>query len=457
MLLELLPFFIPVLILLPIWLHAINKYGAVSGLIVGFVISLWLASVFVYFGHALIQNSSNRFGLIDVFSPRYFREILPGFLACFIVFVVATFLIDVLLQWYKTGVLNQTRLVIWLAISILVPGSYYGYKRAKAYLEDRYKRLHFLKVDFKISHYEDMPIIVDRLGFRSPTTSKSDDDDVYIYTMVSKQNSRDDIEETDVLDRDTLVRMEDKKIPIDTDKLLLSWYSIMEDKYYRDTFDFPRDKLTIRDIDGHSFIFGDMDIIIYPGGRMCLYNKNFPDGKKIIQQYCVASAKEIMNEKKQMLLDKFLAYPGNDIEQDELLQVAQEYQKSDLLEQLYQMQERAFSWKIKHEFPDKIQRIRVEDFSGKEYQLVYKAVEGVSKSCLPRVIRIKYKSTESSGGYDVMIEFNSSKLYEQILQQTRNDDDVPLEFLITDPGDGNIEVYLQTPEQKAIIKDTRIT
>lgn len=302
------------------WFIGLYRYGLTGGLIAGFVIALWFATTWVYLGYALRHNATTTFYYWDVFRPKYISEIFLPLGICYLAIVILTFIVDILVRWHQTGTLDRTALGIWFITAIAIPLGYKWVRHGIEGYRNWYKIRTELKVDLRISHYAGKPVAVDRLGFIDSTTNWNENDDAYRYprlvTDASEPEEDEDDEYDDYDDREQdqdkdesgpekLVEWEDRIIPLKADKLLISWYSIMEDRYSRSLVSFPLSELDMGDHRGHRFVYGTLDIVICPDGRFELYVRKLRDEHRLVASF-TAESRELSDEQKRAFRNLYI-------------------------------------------------------------------------------------------------------------------------------------------------------
>ena len=329
-------------------LFAIYFHGAIAGIAIGFIVAVCLAMLYVDAPSMFNPTSSGNPSARAFTSYLNDRDFWSAFAICFFIYAMGSFAADLCIQWYKTGNLNYTGLYIWLAVSIIPPLAYRAYEQVIDSRQAQFQKLNFMNIDFNIYHYEEMPILIEELVFKSSKESiNSKFRSFHQATFIHSPSVEDEIKEEDILQLNQIFRSSYSssglQIPINTESIDMSWYSIMENKYYYGEIRFPIKKLKFVEASGDAtnelaHIKGKVELQIHPQGRTVLYNNLYGD-KDIIQRDSHTAISPISKPRQEALLEKFVRASQGRIEYDNLLKVMDEYQQSDYLEGIYKIQQ----------------------------------------------------------------------------------------------------------------------
>ncbi|MDW5288756.1 hypothetical protein [Formosa sp. PL04] len=167
----------------------------------------------------------------------------------------------------------KIKLLIWGIILIGYP--MYLIISAETSLHNMHKK-HY-ESEIIIAHPIDFPILIDRLRFFDSKTNKSSS---LSSRFLENDRMRSSIEglsyEYEFMQSQRYyTRLPKILIPIDFDTFELSWYSVPEQKFYRDTFSIDQKKLKVGENYDKQLIISDMLIHILPGGHVELLKNEY--------------------------------------------------------------------------------------------------------------------------------------------------------------------------------------
>lgn len=151
-----------------------------------------------------------------------------------------------LVIYQKTDVFNKLYLYIWLTIIVGGPFLYYVFQHSRYYFQEKSMAVTYIKVFLKVHHDRELLSYIDTIQFVNTARCTMSD------IKLEKPNcfySESELNKMDSSDRNYYtgksVFSEMIHLPFGTDSLFMSWYSIIEDKYYDIEVPFPFEKLVI--------------------------------------------------------------------------------------------------------------------------------------------------------------------------------------------------------------------
>jgi len=217
-----------------------------------------------------------------------------------------------LCQTIKTDEKSYVVLSLWFAVLIGLPASLYGHQTYQLYV----KQIKHYATSIIVTHAKTMPLIIDQLTFIDLSN------DERLIVSLRLDNTENIAERFEALAPEALaINTEDSSgsnvsaqqnyythyqdiyVPAGFDQFELSWYSILEQRFYKDSFAVVRKKLSIkRDFTGQTKM-SDLIINIWPQGHVDLLKQE--QGERThLNQYRDVAYKEIKLEQK-LLADVF--------------------------------------------------------------------------------------------------------------------------------------------------------
>jgi len=141
-----------------------------------------------------------------------------------------------------------------------------------------------------IAHPKDFPILIDRLKFLdSKKNNASSIASRYTenYRKVSEIEGL-SYENESMQSQRYYTKLAHTLIPIRFDSFELSWYSVLENKFYRDTFPIDQKKLKIRERNDNQLTISDMLIHILPNGHVDLLKNEYTNYTHLTPYFDVA-------------------------------------------------------------------------------------------------------------------------------------------------------------------------
>lgn len=238
----------------------------------------------------LILNSTNN---DSGYRLVFFRFI--SFLIVLMVLLIADFGFYLLVLYQKNNEFNIFYFYSWLLILFGLPLFYYSIKLTRYYYIKQRQAIDFVKVFLIINHDSELLLSINNVQFINTVNRKSSNINI---KMNMRYYSQKEFIAMKTKTREYYANKhgfrEPVQIPFNTNTLLLSWFSFVENKYYSIEIPFPFDQLII-DRGKHST--NDLKIFrgkvtkplylqFYPNGAVkLLYNDeiltDYPDNKEI--------------------------------------------------------------------------------------------------------------------------------------------------------------------------------
>ncbi|WP_281310037.1 tetratricopeptide repeat protein [Flavobacterium flavigenum] len=151
-----------------------------------------------------------------------------------------------LVKYQKTDVFNKIYFYLWLTIILGVPLLYYIFQYSRYYYKETKNAGTYIKVHLTVHHDRELLTVIDTIQFvntvkRSMSDIKLEKPDCFYSDAELKK--MDDNSVRNYLGKDAFRGL--MHLPFDADVLFISWYSIVEDKYYDIEVPFPFEKLFI--------------------------------------------------------------------------------------------------------------------------------------------------------------------------------------------------------------------
>ena len=372
-----------------------------------------------------------------------------------------------LVQFTQTGILNDVVFYPWLAIILGGPALYYLPPPIKRYVLLRDRANNCIESYFAVRHDFNLPICVDELKFVDGV--KNRELDIYVSSYRDDSNRNEDDEYSSLSQRiDHATRSiyhEKEFIPAGADRFYMSWYSVLEDKFYQGEFPFSFDAFDLRiskcDDINHERLWnhlhrrdaGAVSISIHPNGNVYLYQ--YSD-----MRVCYTSLpnQNISNKKKENLLQHFRTYGKFSTLVVGGLKAAEKELASSQLTQSGFAQKRVYNWCMRFEGLDERHMLDIDDAGQYSFRCKLDEISLLNKRPLPEKIEVMYRSTRGLLPW-LFIYVDTESLHRSIQSLMAGDYEVPVEFAVTveDSPSNSIRFDVCANGQSVIFRDWETT
>lgn len=354
----------------------------------------------------------------------------------------------------------KIKLVIWGAVLIGYP-MYIAI--SNLYNLHQKQRKHYSNT-IVITHAKDFPILIDRIKFFDSKTKKASSIRYRFYENYNKVSEIEGLsyKGKSMSSQRYYTTSGHTLIPIKFDSFELSWYSVLENKFYKDKFSIDSQKLRVREDSKKQLIINDMLIHILPNGHVDLLKKEYQDYSSLVTYFDVAfsvvegqTLEAIFKSHSQItLLDansierlhkdfKILENgTGTKLSPKEILNFRNVYSFGIDIE-------------INQEFKEEneIKEVEVVDFYLNRYTRSVDFFKGINSKPLPGFMRLKVLN--SKGGMrwlDIM--FDKKSLFHQYVTFVESHKDEVFFDIKVNIGDlTKSEIYLKSKNEKIILNN----
>ncbi|PJJ08632.1 tetratricopeptide repeat protein [Flavobacterium sp. 1] len=174
-------------------------------------------------------------------------EFLTGVILIFGLLLFIDYGVYTLVVYQKTGIFNRLYFQLWLLILLGTPTVYYIFKYGRFYFQERKMVVNYLKVSLKVDYDNQLLTHIDAIQFVN--TSKRTMSDIKLekapcyYSEAELKKMEDNSTRNYYLEKSAF--SDTIHLPFGTNKFFMSWYSIVEDKYYDIELPFPFEKMIL--------------------------------------------------------------------------------------------------------------------------------------------------------------------------------------------------------------------
>ncbi|GAL87374.1 hypothetical protein MYP_4604 [Sporocytophaga myxococcoides] len=421
------------------------KFGLKGGVI--FAVAF---SIIFSFGSQLFLSYARGMGDSKGTGPsREFEIISSQLLICIGLFAVYSFGMYFYITYLKTGILNKPAFFSWLILFVGGPVLYYGIAAIRIYINESDHKNNYVKARIEISHYNELPLFIEPLKIINTTNGKTSS--IFISNQ-SLYHSESLLKQVNIRDK---IRMgnpveepENSFIPINSDKLMISWYSPVEETYYTDTIDFPYNEFKIHKY-SDDIARLNLKVEILPRGELNIYTTK--DRNRYTFQI---NSKEISEKEKIKFIEFFHQYNSN-IKQNIFTDHLSIEENSRRLKTRIELEESVFPLVYNIKGPGELNSIYFDDRQYWGYDCTYSKLNTLNLKPLPQNITLYFINTGKESYIRIYLFFDKEKLFNTIQTLTEGKKDIPVEIFISIKGSKkeNIEVSVQVNNKAVVFSD----
>lgn len=389
-------------------------FGSAISVLFNVLLSWCLCFYFYYYG-----KSDNRIGI----------EFLIGVLLTTGLLLFVDYGIYALVIYQKTGLFNKLYFQLWIAVLTGIPTVYYAFKLGHYYLSEWRMAANYLKTSLRIHHDRELLTHIDAVQFVN--TSKFTMSDIKLEKAPCF-HSEEELEK--MTDKNTRNYCLEKSaflgtihLPFDADSLFMSWYSIVEDKYYNIELPFPFKKMIIVQEKYPANVFRilrgkktkQLNLHILANGGIHLFNS---DAVLIYHLNSIPSPISIEERNEKIKLHRYSHEYYNDPKA--FSNLIETIRTSGGIEERFQIQSKLIPWSMTISGLEGKNFLDVFDASFNKYDSEIETLERSILRFLPKRLEIIYR------GYNLYrwltLWINTQKLYQCIQKLTEGDEDNPI-------------------------------
>lgn len=355
----------------------------------------------------------------------------------------------------------KIKLLVWFVILIGYP--IYLSVSAAISLHNIQKK--YYTSDIIITHAIDFPILVDRIKFFNSKTNKASS----IFSRYL-ENYRKVYEIEGLTSKNELMqslryyaKLSHTLIPIGFDSFELSWYSVLENKFYKDTFPIDRKKLKVgKNYEGQLTI-SDMLIHILPNGHVDLLKNEYTDYthltpySKVDFSSVEGQSIDSIWKNHSQVESQYINYENLNNDFEKLKKGTVVKLSAEEILSFRSVHSYGIDIELKENEVHKIQEIKVIDFYLNQYTRSAKFLRRTNSKPLPSFIRIKHVNNKDERRWvDVM--FNKKELLNQFKTFTAiHNEEVYIKIDINVADLNKSKVWLQSKDKKVTLDNWYIS
>lgn len=401
----------------------INFYYGLKGAMVSGVLLALLVAFGALFFYQWGKGVGSVTGYVSYGSGELRMVFASVFLGGLLLIAFTSFGIYHLVQLSKTGVLNKPWFFTWLVLYVGSPALYIGGKEYLTFLAAKEQRTYFIPAYLKVSHYRELPIYIDELKFVNSINSRESTFNINAVSEFNPDSTAESREKVRKMDHVLIDQRE--SVPVEMDQFVLSWYSFVEDTYYRDTFPFPAEHFPIKTWPGGSRSMSSINLLILPEGKVRL----FGPGSKQYFPYHKVEVKPLSQEEKAQKTETFYSVNQGQASIEDIRKKLQRIKNSNQLNKRQAMDKTEFNWSLTIKGKGEVSSVNISDFRQLRYDTTYQWLHQPVKKVLPAEITM-YLKRPQKGDIRVYLFLDKERLFDQVEALTSGNGGIEIEFLI---------------------------
>nr|WP_315197438.1 hypothetical protein [uncultured Flavobacterium sp.] len=364
-------------------------------------------------------------------NQRITLEFLAGVVLILALLLFVDYGVYALVVYQKTGMYNTFYFQLWLSILLGTPTVYYIFQYGRFYFHERKMAVNYLKVSLNIDYDKELLTYIDAIQFVN--TSKRTISDIKLekapcfYSEAELKKMEDNSTRNYYLEKSAF--SDTIHLPFGANLLFMSWYSIVEDKYYDIELPFPFEKMILEREKYPTNVSGilrgkktkRLNLHIHANGGIKLFNSDMVliDHLSSIP---TSITEEVRNEK--IKRHRYSHEYYNDPKAFSGL--IEKIKGSGGIEERFQIQNKLVPWSMRISGLEGDNYFDVFDVSFQEYESEKETLELFMLRFLPKKLEIVYR-----GDYLyrwLILRINYQKLYQCIQKLTVGNEEISVLF-----------------------------
>lgn len=386
-------------------------------------------------------------------------EFLMGFFTVLALLLFVDYGVYALVTYQKTGFFNGLYFLIWSVILFGSPTVYYIHYFGSNYNARIRLAKTYFKASFGVYHDRELLTYIDSIAFVNSSKKLMSDikleNNIPFYSdkELAKMEISSKYQNLNQSVFSSLIN-----IPFGTDQFQMSWYSIIEDKYYTLKVPFPSDKLILEEekypMDESKTLRGQkskrMYLHIYQNGGIKLYNEDV-----ILLDYPGNVSVEISAEEKEKKITNHRRNHTYYNDEHNFSQLIEKIKQSGNIEERFKLRNELLNWDVNFSGLGERNYIEIEDLDLKKYKIRDDSPLQSGLKYLPKKVIFVYRGSYLLPWLTVHI--NTQKLYRIIQENTLNKEDlVSLVLAFEDHSGQELAFYIHINEKKILFADWEI-
>lgn len=387
--------------------------------------------------------------------------ISTGLTSCLLLF--GDYGVYALVLYQNTGIFNALYFKIWLAVLLGSPVLYYAFQYGCYYLEVRANAVKYVKLQLKVHHDRELFIVLDAIQFVNSSKKTMSDIKLEKPQRFYSKDELSKLRQEDVLHHYLEMKVFNSGVhmPVGSDFLYISWYSIIEDKYYDIELPFPFEKLTIEQekypTDVPAVLRGRktkplyQHLQIHTNGRIRFFNDDL-----VLIDHPQSSPTPITEEERNNKIALHRSSHEYYNNPERFSELVNKIRSSGRIEERFLIKNKLILWSLTVSGLRGNNYLEIADVSFHNYKAAVSDTETSKLRFLPKKLVIVYRGNSLLPW--LIIHINTQKLYQSIQYLTNGNDEIPVLFDLAfeDLSKINLKFNITTKENSVLFSDWEI-
>lgn len=387
-------------------------------------------------------------------------EFLAGVILVVAVLLFVDYGVYALVTYQKTERFNGLYFSVWLIILLGVPLVYYIHYFGSDYYKRKNLADTYFKASFGVYHDRELLTHIDTIAFINSSKKRISDIKLENNTCFYSDKELAEMETSSkYYNLQNLVFSGLIHIPFDADQFIMSWYSVVEDQYYKVNVPFPCEQVLIeeekyplnesRSLRGKKSL--RMFLHLYQNGGFKLYH-----GEVVLLNYLNTTPAEITPEERNEKIKRNRSSHQYYSDEKHFSQLIERLRTSNGIQERYELQYKLMLWNMAFSGIDERNFIEITDASFENYRIERAAIDELALRHLPKKVTLVYRGSYLLPWLNLYIDFQ--KLNKVIEANTRNNEGNKVLFSLDFKKDSGEELVFEiiTNEKKIIFTDWEI-
>lgn len=377
------------------------------------------------------------------------------------VFLFIDYGVYALVEYQNTGVFNKLYFYLWLTLILGVPVLYYIFQYSRYYFKETTMAITYLKVPLTVHHDRELLTVIDNILFVNTTNRTMSDikleKPLCFYSEDELLKLEDDNSIHHYVEKDVFYSR--INMPFEADTLFMTWYSIIEDKYYDIELHFPFEKLVIEQekypTNVSTVLRGKktemINLHIHTNGGIRLFNND-----SVLIDVSESIPTLITDEERNKKIDFHRNSHNYYRDPKAFSNLIEKIKSSDGIEERFLINNKLIPWGLTVSGLKGRNYLEVFDVSFSKYKIEINEIETPKSRFLPKKLEIVYRGNYL---YDwLTLRINTQKLYHSIQRLIDANDEIPVTFeIVFEDSLTDLNFRIIANEKSIVFNDWKIT
>lgn len=357
-------------------------------------------------------------------------DFLKGFFLILGALLFVDYGVYLLVVYQKTGVLHALYFRLWWFTLLGAPVLYYAFQYGRYYFIRLQMAKNYLNLLLEVYHDRELLTYIDTIAFVNTATARISDvelkNDKCFHSKKELQKMDDQLRNY-YLEKSTFWGT--IHIPFGADQLLMSWYSLVEDKYYSIELPFPFAKMIVEQEKYPTNVlsvfrgkrFERLNLHVHSNGGVKIFNS-----KRVLIDHPCSNPCALSNEERDEKIERHRAAHEYYRDPKAFSCLLEDLKRSGGIEQRFQLQKIFIPWSMSIAGIDDEHYVEINDVAFNQYRSEKNGLEISALRSLPCKVAFIYRGSSLLRWLDLRID--TQKLHQAVQEQFNEKDESPVLF-----------------------------